>query len=88
METGVGPFFRMKALLWSSVDGNEWEAIGEDLNSLWTGASSWSCWLADVSLSFHNITDSLQSARSSGCLRVTVHGSGAVCSSSCGTVII
>ena len=56
METSVGPFFRMEALLWSSVDGNEWEAIGEDLNSLWSGAISWSCWLADVSLSFHNIT--------------------------------
>ena len=45
METGVGYFFRMKALLCSSFDGNELEALGEDLDSSLTGAISWTNWL-------------------------------------------
>ena len=43
VETGVGYFLRMKALFCSSVDGNELEALGEDLDSTWAGAISSSC---------------------------------------------
>ena len=32
-------------MLCSSVDGNELEALGEDLDSSWTGAISWTNWL-------------------------------------------
>ena len=41
MDTGVGHFFRTRALLFSSVDGNELEALAKDLDSSWTGAISW-----------------------------------------------
>ena len=41
METCAGHFFRSRALLFSSVDGNELKALGEDLDSSWTGAISW-----------------------------------------------
>ena len=48
METRVGNFFRMKALFCSSVDGNELGALalGEDLDSSWAGAISWTNWLS------------------------------------------
>ena len=45
VETGLPYFFRLKAVLCSCVDGNEWEAIGVDSDSSWTGAISWTNWL-------------------------------------------
>ena len=45
METRVGSFFRMKALLCSSAGVNEFEAFDEDFVSSWTGAISSTIWL-------------------------------------------
>ena len=45
VKTGIPYFFRVIEIMCSSVDGNELEALGGDLDSLWGWCLSSTNWL-------------------------------------------